>query len=283
MKRINFVKFALDLMMGITFALLYNTRVLGGMRFHEIAGLAVGFAVLVHILLNWKWVKNVTLSIFKKKITLKTRIGYILNMLLLLDMAAIITSGIFISRDLFPGINMQSSIFNQRTHIAASFLALALIGIHIGLHWKWVMNVFKRIIKTNKASKILGYAAKAAAVVVLAFGIYSMVSVNYFSNTVGIFGIGSSVAMEHNRGMKPDFKFQDETENGSGTADAQDVKPDFEPSGKGMRNGKGTGSSNILGVLAKYLSIMGVFTVLIYYIEKLLMRIKTSKALTVRQ
>lgn len=53
--------------MGIIFALLFNKNVFGGMSFHEIAGLVIGFAVLIHIVLNWKSVKNVTLSIFNLK------------------------------------------------------------------------------------------------------------------------------------------------------------------------------------------------------------------------
>lgn len=52
------MKLALDAAMGITFALLFNTRVFGGLAFHEIAGIAIGFAILTHILLNLNFVKK---------------------------------------------------------------------------------------------------------------------------------------------------------------------------------------------------------------------------------
>jgi len=292
MKKINFIKIALDLIMGIVFSLLFNKNVLGGMNFHEIAGLAIGFAVLVHIILNWKWVKNVTLSIFSKKINLRTRIGYILNILLLFDMAVIIISGIFISKALFPNLRIQNSFFNQGTHISASYIALALIGIHLGLHWKWAMNVFKKIIKVNQSSKILGYTTKAAAAVVLVFGIYSMISVNYISNTMQMF-----TAAQYG-GVKPDFQFQQQVQNKNETSDSQqqsgnnsnlpknnpqnfqdgrDRKSGFLGGGKGMMEGKGRGSASIPALLATNLSIMGAFTVLTYYIEKLLQRKRTIK------
>ena len=57
--------------MALTFALLFNPRVLGGLTFHETAGLAIGAAILTHILLNYRWVKNVTLKIFDQKFSLE--------------------------------------------------------------------------------------------------------------------------------------------------------------------------------------------------------------------
>lgn len=285
MKKTNFIKFTLDIIMGFIFALLFNKSVLGGLSFHETAGLTVGFAVLVHIILNWKWVKNVTLSIFNKKIVFKTRIGYILNILLLLDIAMIIISGVSISKVITPGLGIQNNLLNQRTHIALAYLALTLIGIHIGLHWKWVMNVFKKILNVSKVNKISVYIAKIAVVLVLAFGIYSMVSVNYFSKIT----IGAPAAFEQNQRMRIDSQFQGLPQNekgingadqNKGRIDASNGKinrqDNFQGHGREMRNGKEIGSANILNVLITYLSIMGVFTILTYYIEKLLLSRKTA-------
>jgi hypothetical protein len=273
MKKINYIKFILDLIMGIVFSMLFNKNVLGGLKFHEIAGLAVGFAVLIHIVLNWKWVKNVTLLIFNKKIALKTRIGYILNVLLLLDIAVIIISGIFISKVLFPGIMIQNNFFNQRTHIASAYLGLALIGIHLGLHWKWVMGMLRKVIKVNNTNNILKYIAKVVAVLVLAIGIYSMVAVNYFSKSVQIFGITSSIAFEHNANGGGSVK-----QSGGNIGISKEIpqhpqniigeNPHFAYGGKEM------GSANIVNVLTTYMSIMGTFTVLTYYIEEFLLKKK---------
>lgn len=275
MKKINYIKFILDLIMGIVFSMLFNKNVLGGLKFHEIAGLAVGFAVLIHIALNWRWVKNVTLSIFNKKIALKTRIGYILNILLLLDIAVIIISGIFISKVLFPGIMIQNNFFNQRTHIASAYLGLALIGIHLGLHWKWVMGLFRKVIKVNQTNNILKYIAKVAAVLVLAFGIYSMVSVNYFSKSVQIFGIASPGAFEHNGNGAADVQ-QSEGNIGISKGIPQHSQNIIGGNPHFAYGGKEMGSANIFNVLTTYMSIMGTFTVLTYYIEELLLKRKEA-------
>lgn len=45
----KYTKIVLDLLMAITFVLLMNPRVLDGLQFHEIAGLIIGVAILVHI------------------------------------------------------------------------------------------------------------------------------------------------------------------------------------------------------------------------------------------
>ncbi|WP_326513968.1 DUF4405 domain-containing protein [Clostridium intestinale] len=268
MKKINYIKLFLDVIMAIIFVLLFNTHVFGGLTFHEVAGLFIGIAILVHIGLNWRWVKNITLSIFNKKITLKTRIGYFINILLLLDIATIIISGIFISKVTFNGLNIHSSFFNKSTHASASFIALALIGIHVGLHWQWIMNIFKKIVKINKPIKPLNYILKAMSVLVLALGLYNMTSVNYFSKTIRIFNINYSVDKQENRSIKSNEHFQvgdGDTFNNS-NKDRNKVE---RTANENMPNKIGIGSSNILDTLSKYLSIMGVFTVITYLVEKL--------------
>ena len=198
MKKINYVKFILDLTLGIVFALLFNVRVLGGLAFHEIAGLAIGLAVLVHLIFNARWIKNVTCSLFSKNVNVKTKIGYCLNILLLFDLAVIILSGIAISKIVLPNLNLQVSFLNRSSHIAFSYIALALIGMHIGLHWHWVMNMFCLIFKIKATKAAVGYAVKAAAILIFAFGAYNMVSVNYFQNATHIVGFTATSYSGHN-------------------------------------------------------------------------------------
>ena len=143
----NFIKISLDIVMTLVFVLLYNKGVISGISFHEIAGLCIGGVFVVHIALNWRWVKQVTINIMKKKMALKTRIGYVVDLLLLCSIVYIIISGIMISKILFPNINVGNEMFFKSTHISISYAALLLIGIHLGLHWDWVMNTFKKIFK----------------------------------------------------------------------------------------------------------------------------------------
>ncbi len=191
-KLVPYLKFVLDLLLGVVFALLFNTRVLGGMTFHEIAGLALGGAVLAHVLLNARWVKKVTLAIFDRGVSAKTRIGYIVDVLLLLDLVVILVSGLFISRVVFPGLNVQGGWFNQSTHVAASYLGLGLIGIHVGLHWRWVMGVVKRLFHVGKTPLAVRFVAAGAAVLLLGWGVANLVTTRYFQSVSQLFSSGSA-------------------------------------------------------------------------------------------
>ncbi|SFB23314.1 MULTISPECIES: DUF4405 domain-containing protein [unclassified Bacillus (in: firmicutes)] len=139
--RITKIKAGLDSLMAITFVLLFNKMVLGGLAFHEIAGLVIVAPFIVHILLNAEWVKKVTYKLFDRKLPAKTRFGYFLNILLLIAMIFVIVSGILISHVVFPNINIANEPWFKVSHISVSFLTLLLVGLHVGLHWQWVMNV----------------------------------------------------------------------------------------------------------------------------------------------
>ncbi|MDY6229037.1 MAG: DUF4405 domain-containing protein, partial [Clostridium sp.] len=65
----------------------------------------------------------------------------------------IILSGVFISKTIFTNIHSENQIW-KIIHIGVSNLTLVLIGIHIGLHWTWVINMSKKVFKFNLKEKI---------------------------------------------------------------------------------------------------------------------------------
>ena len=175
MKKLNSIKIVLDIIMLVTFILLFNYK-MPGMLFHEVVGLAIGVVILIHCGLNWKWIKGISLRIFKSKLPIKTRIGYFLNILLLINIIVIIVTGVLISKALFPGFSSIGGKSLQGLHISLSYFCLILIGIHVGLHWNWVMITFKRIFKITEKKKIYSYISKILMVLVLTFGVYSTYS-----------------------------------------------------------------------------------------------------------
>jgi hypothetical protein len=110
----RYLKLALDVLMAATFVLLLNKRVLGGLAFHEIAGTAISVAFITHLLLNWDWVVKVSANPFSKNLPAKTRIGYGLNLALLLLMGFILVSGILVSKILFPDTHHVAARVHQR-------------------------------------------------------------------------------------------------------------------------------------------------------------------------
>ncbi|MFB3165396.1 DUF4405 domain-containing protein [Neobacillus sp. 179-J 1A1 HS] len=275
MKKITYIKVAIDILMAVTFVLFFNKQVLGGLTFHEIAGLAIAAVFFTHVLLNWQWVKKVTVKLFDRKLPFKTKFGYVLNLLLLVTMGFIIISGIFISRVIFPNINIGNERWFQVTHISISFLVLILVAVHVGLHWKWIVNVFKNLVHFKSQKRSFGAAAKVATVILLVFGTYQMYTTNFIMHLQGVSSIFSSQTSEGNftrgegnfeRGTPPEGFEPGERQFGKGS-----FPEGFEGKGGQFE------SPNPLSVIVTYFGIMSVYIILIYYLEKFFMRMKRKK------
>jgi hypothetical protein len=146
----NIIKFFLTLSITIVMLLLMDPRSFYGLPFHEWAGLIIGLFFILHKVLNWGWIKKVTISFFTK-CPLKARINYLLDILLLIGITLMILSGIAIARTIdFSWLRLGGSHnFWRVMHTSSSFITLALFGIHLGLHWNWVLQRLKFKITTN--------------------------------------------------------------------------------------------------------------------------------------
>jgi len=135
----NIFKFFLSLALTIVMLLLMDPRSFYGLAFHEWAGLIIGIFFILHKILNWGWIKKVTVGFFRK-CTGRARLNYILDVLLLAGMILMILSGIAIARTIdFSWLNLGGNrVFWRVMHTSSSFITLALFGIHLGLHWNWV-------------------------------------------------------------------------------------------------------------------------------------------------
>jgi hypothetical protein len=285
MKKINFIKISLDILMSVTFALLFNKMVLGGIVFHEVAGTAIGAAFILHMGLNWRWIKQVTSKIFSSKISIKTRIGYIVDILLLITMIITIISGIAISKVLYSGINFGNSMFFKTAHMSVPYIALILLGVHIGLHWTWIMNVFKKIFKITPGKKSLNYIAKLAVILVLAFGSYSIYNINFFSRVSMVTGIFSTSQLPGGKDMasrqlskdglgEPNKMTEGNFQGKQAPGNIKNGQLPNKSEGKGL-------SVNPLNVVSSNLGVIGVFTIITFYIEKLLMIKKLKRKVNV--
>lgn len=137
-------KFFHNLLILAVMLLLMDPRSFYGLTFHEWAGLIIGISFLLHTVLNWTWIKKVTVGFFRKSIG-RAHLNYVLDILLLVGMVFMILSGIAIAREIdFSWLKLPgSTIFWRAMHTSSSFISLALFGIHLGLHWKWVLQRLK--------------------------------------------------------------------------------------------------------------------------------------------
>ena len=122
-----------------------------GIAIHEWLGIAFGAAIITHLLLHWQWIVEITRRFFSKA-QWPARINYILNMLLFIDITLIIFSGLMISEVALPlvGIQLAQSGSWRGIHGTAADLFLVLVGLHVALHWDWIVNMFKRFVFTAR-------------------------------------------------------------------------------------------------------------------------------------
>lgn len=252
----NYIKLTLDFVLVVVFALLFNVRIFGGLTFHEIAGLGIGLGFLIHILLNSQWVKNVTLRLFDPKLPKKTRFGYLLNLVLLITMTLSIVSGLMISKVLFPGLGGNLRWFRP-LHEIASYLSLGIVGIHVGLHGQWILNLLKKIFKVGSSRPITVFI-KIILTIVILFGGLDIVSAQITPQSVNL-GNAPIINSERVPGGNSSDQIQRQPDHFQGS---------MKDSINGERRGE-IGNANPSGVLATFLGVIGVFAVITYVAEKL--------------
>lgn len=169
------LKITLDTLLAITLVLLYDTGAVTGLSFHEWAGIVIGAVIVLHIALSWSWVVAVTKKFFGAT-TARARVLYVVDVLILAGMAWTIISGVFISKIAVPGLANGSSPIFKFTHAPISWLTLLLIGVHLGLHWRWVMDVVLRLLKRGKATLATAIALRVVAAAVFLAGVYAVVA-----------------------------------------------------------------------------------------------------------
>jgi len=146
----NRLRLSLDILLTVAFLLLMDPRSFYGLVFHEWAGLIICLFCIFHVLLDWLFVKAATLRFFRK-LPIRTRINYLLDVALLVAMSMIVWSGLPIARVIdfsWLGFDRAGMQFWRLMHTSMSMVGLLVIGIHLGLHWNWVLARFRRTHRT---------------------------------------------------------------------------------------------------------------------------------------
>lgn len=224
-------KLFLDLILLVLLALMYQKRAIS-MQFHEWGGIALCGLFLLHKALNWKWIRAVTTGIIHRKVKLNAR--WIVDVLLLASMTAVLVTGLLISKTLPTAIAGAHGL--QVWHYFFAAAALALSGIHLGLHGAHLKNhLWKKLSLPEKAGKYLGAALLC---LLFLFGSCNLLASGFLSHFYRPF-ISMSLPQS---GDYPAFEAMERPqENGRGMGEAvgKGMGPGKGISGKGMGSGQG--------------------------------------------
>ncbi len=169
MKKKTVVKVALDVLMLAVIALMYRKQALG-LAFHEIGGLLLIGIFFVHKGLNFKWIRRVTVKL--RTADNRTRLMWIVDALMLVAFLIVGVSGIMISKVAFPGLAVQGGPWKS-LHYGCAALSLILVGVHLGLHYRYLKGIFSRWIRLPRA------VAAVLVLFLMAYGAYGVAATSF--------------------------------------------------------------------------------------------------------
>ncbi len=136
--------FVIDLVAFIGFLLALEPR-LTGTTIHEWFTLALAGTLIIHLLVHWDWIINISKRFFSKPLHI-TRINYVLALLIFLSFIVVTVTGLMISESVMPLLGIHTKSFAARQlHEVFSDLTLFLTVLHFALHWDWIRNACYRI------------------------------------------------------------------------------------------------------------------------------------------
>jgi hypothetical protein len=136
----------LDLSMLGAFLAVSNPR-FTGVTVHEWLALSLAGTVIVHLLFHWDWLMKVGKEFFRK-LWHQSRLNFVVNTLFFIVMTGVLFSGLMISKSVLPtlGIQLAASSAWRSIHFMLSDASVVLLGVHVALHWKWVVTNVGRYI-----------------------------------------------------------------------------------------------------------------------------------------
>lgn len=115
-----------------------------GTPVHEWLSIGVGIVALVHLVVHWEWTVNAVRRLLHRLGAL-SRINLVVDVGLLVSIVTVVMSGLLVSQSALHllGYEAWATSIWHRVHSEASTVLLALVGLHVGLHWTWVTSVLR--------------------------------------------------------------------------------------------------------------------------------------------
>jgi hypothetical protein len=136
----------LDLGIFSAFLVVSNPHLTGN-NIHEWLGISFTAAIITHLLFHWQWILKIGGEFFKKLFH-QSRLNFVINSLFFIAMTGAIFSGILISKDVLQlfGIQLNAGQGWKSIHHLTSDASLLTLGVHIAMHWKWILSNLGRYV-----------------------------------------------------------------------------------------------------------------------------------------
>lgn len=170
MKRSPKVRMVLDMVMIIMLPMQMAYSLIGEVV-HEYSGMVMFLFFVCHHLLNGAWWRN----LFKGRYTAARVLGIVINLLLVVIMAALPVSGILMSRHAFSFLKLNGASYARTIHLLAAYWGFALMSFHVGLHGRMFLNMAEKAFQISKTSKCRSLVLRTAAVGISVYSVYAFI------------------------------------------------------------------------------------------------------------
>lgn len=135
---------AIDAIALIIYLVVANP-VVTGIGLHEWLGLGMLVVFFVHALVHADWIIDATKAALKSPSWGRTG-NLVLDVFILVAFMVVTVSGLLISGAVLPALGLYADgyYFWDPLHAISAKVLLALLLIHIVVHWKWVITWFKK-------------------------------------------------------------------------------------------------------------------------------------------
>lgn len=135
---------AIDIIIFVLYLVVANPA-LTGISVHEWLGLGLFVSFFIHVEVHADWIVETLRSVFSHPSCKRTG-NAVLDICILVAFMATTVSGIMVSGTVLPlfGLYAEGYYFWDPMHAVAAKVLLALLILHIILHWKWIANALKR-------------------------------------------------------------------------------------------------------------------------------------------
>ncbi len=147
------IKLYANIVLFVAF-LLANAPQATGIPIHEWVSILFIVPILVHILLDWTWAVNATKRLIKR-MPGEVRFNFIWDLLIFSMMVFVLFTGFVISEAALPALSIYLTIdpFWSAMHHLSANLLMVFVGVHLAMHWSWLVNMFKRYVLRRPAPR----------------------------------------------------------------------------------------------------------------------------------
>ncbi|MFV0395173.1 MAG: DUF4405 domain-containing protein [Coprobacillaceae bacterium] len=170
MKPKQIIKIIIDIIMT-SLLLFLKAYTHTGQETHEWLGVTMFVLFLVHNILNKNWYRSIANGKYNAYRVFMT----CLNILIIITVISLMVSGISMSNYVLKSVDIMTASSARKIHMMASYWGFALISIHLGVHWRMITSMIKKMLNLDFTNKVSHLIVKYLSIIIMIFGIIFLI------------------------------------------------------------------------------------------------------------